>query len=141
MRSQPTPSSLLKASVSTLRSNTAVDSWEHALAASSPGNCGRAGRGAKNGRGIEVGEVFHDAGGLFHHSHEAGEVVHHEGQARVAGPHPDRADYGSYAAFGDPDGNGRVSRKRKSGPRPLTPLSGTHGRDGEQPLQPLGAPE
>jgi len=92
------------------------------------------------GRDIEVGEVFHDAGGLFHHSHEAGEVVHPaEGQARVAGPHPDRADYGSYAAFSDPDGNGWVLQEVKSGPRPLTPLSGTHGRDGEHPLQPLGA--
>src|SRR3954465_727047 len=28
------------------------------------------------GRGIEVSEVFHDAGGLFYHGHEAGDVTH-----------------------------------------------------------------
>ncbi len=41
------------------------------------------------GRGIEVGEIFH-----FGPS----------GQA--SGPDPERRDYGSFAAFGDPDGNG-----------------------------------
>ncbi|MGW1801175.1 VOC family protein [Streptomyces sp. NPDC001984] len=61
------------------------------------------------GRGIEVSEVFHDAGGLFYHRHDAGEVTHQvEGQERVAGPHPDRASYGSYATLSDPDGNGWV---------------------------------
>ncbi|MFB4278587.1 MULTISPECIES: VOC family protein [unclassified Nonomuraea] len=61
------------------------------------------------GRGIEVSEVFHDAGGLFYHGHDAGEVTHQAGgQGRVAGPHPARADYGSYATFSDPDGNGWV---------------------------------
>ena len=40
------------------------------------------------GRGTDVGEVFHfDAGG------------------QVPGPHPERADYGSFLAFSDPDGN------------------------------------
>ncbi|MFF8867560.1 VOC family protein [Streptomyces sp. NPDC015139] len=58
------------------------------------------------GRGIEVGEVFHDAGGLFFHGHDTTGVVHDiEGSGRLAGPHPDRADYGSYATFSDPDGN------------------------------------
>ncbi|WP_351235819.1 VOC family protein [Streptomyces sp. NPDC002133] len=47
-------------------------------------------------RGADVGEVFHDAGGVFHH---AGDT------ARVSGPHPERASYGSFAAFTDPDGN------------------------------------
>jgi catechol 2,3-dioxygenase-like lactoylglutathione lyase family enzyme len=43
------------------------------------------------GRGVDVGEVFHfDAGG------------------QVPGPHPERADYGSYLAFSDPDGNSWV---------------------------------
>lgn len=46
--------------------------------------------------GAEVSEVFHDAGGVFHH---AGET------ARVAGPQPDRGSYGSFATFTDPDGN------------------------------------
>ncbi|MFE4957136.1 VOC family protein [Streptomyces sp. NPDC056653] len=61
------------------------------------------------GRGIEVSEVFHDAGGLLHHGHDAGGAVHHgTGQERLAGPHPDRASYGSYLTFSDPDGNGWV---------------------------------
>ena len=61
------------------------------------------------GRGIEVSEVFHDAGGLLFHGHEGGEVTHQvEGQGRLAGLHPDRASYGSFATFSDPDGNGWV---------------------------------
>jgi catechol 2,3-dioxygenase-like lactoylglutathione lyase family enzyme len=47
-------------------------------------------------RGVEVSEVFHDAGGVFHH---AGTT------ARVAGPAPDQTSYGSFASFSDPDGN------------------------------------
>jgi catechol 2,3-dioxygenase-like lactoylglutathione lyase family enzyme len=48
------------------------------------------------GRGVAVSEVFHDAGGIFHH---AGTTD------RVAGPAPDRASYGSFVSFHDPDGN------------------------------------
>ncbi|MFF7209728.1 VOC family protein [Streptomyces sp. NPDC008238] len=60
------------------------------------------------GRGIAVSEIFHDAGGLFH-GHEGGDVTHHgPGQERLAGLHPERASYGSFATFGDPDGNGWV---------------------------------
>ncbi len=66
------------------------------------------------GRGIEVSEIFHDAGGLFYHGHDGGEVTHQiEGQGPTAGPHPDRADYGSYATFSDPDGNGWVLQEVK----------------------------
>ncbi|MCZ7462161.1 VOC family protein [Streptomyces sp. WMMC940] len=61
------------------------------------------------GRGVEVSDVFHDAGGIFHHGHDAGDVTHRlAGQERITGPHPDRASYGSYATFSDPDGNGWV---------------------------------
>ena len=49
------------------------------------------------GRGIDVGEVFHDAGGVFHHAGT---------EARAPGPDPERRDYGSFASFSDPDGNG-----------------------------------
>jgi len=48
-------------------------------------------------RGIEVSEVFHDAGGIFHHIGTAN---------RVIGLAPEHADYGSFASFADPDGNG-----------------------------------
>ena len=47
-------------------------------------------------RGADVSEVFHDAGGVFHHAGTEG---------RVAGPASDRQRYGSFASFNDPDGN------------------------------------
>jgi predicted enzyme related to lactoylglutathione lyase len=50
-------------------------------------------------RGADVSEVFHDAGGVFHHA---------DAEAREAGPAPERADYGSFASFSDPDGNGWI---------------------------------
>jgi catechol 2,3-dioxygenase-like lactoylglutathione lyase family enzyme len=55
-------------------------------------------------RGIDVSDVFHDAGGVFHH-------IGNEG--RVAGPDPDRRDYASFASFSDPDGNGWVLQEVK----------------------------
>lgn len=58
-------------------------------------------------RGIQVSEVFHDANGLLFHSHENGDVTHRlQGQERLVGPHPERASYGSFLTFSDPDGNG-----------------------------------
>jgi catechol 2,3-dioxygenase-like lactoylglutathione lyase family enzyme len=48
------------------------------------------------GHGVDVSEVFHDAGGVFHHSGP---------YARVAGPAPGHKSYGSFASFSDPDGN------------------------------------
>jgi catechol 2,3-dioxygenase-like lactoylglutathione lyase family enzyme len=47
--------------------------------------------------GAEMSEVFHDAGGVFHHART---------EARVPGPAPDHQSYGSFASFSDPDGNG-----------------------------------
>jgi catechol 2,3-dioxygenase-like lactoylglutathione lyase family enzyme len=49
------------------------------------------------GHGADVSEVFHDAGGVFHHAGT---------QGRVVGPAPDRQTYGSFVPFTDPDGNG-----------------------------------
>ncbi|MEV0999480.1 VOC family protein [Nonomuraea sp. NPDC050202] len=49
-----------------------------------------------SGRGVEVTGPFHDATGAFHQAGEAG---------RVMGLHPERASYGSFASFADPDGN------------------------------------
>ena len=48
------------------------------------------------GNGVDVSEVFHDAGGVFHHAGD---------KARVPGPDPQRTSYGSFATFSDPDGN------------------------------------
>ncbi|MDQ0841417.1 VOC family protein [Streptomyces sp. V1I6] len=52
---------------------------------------------AKNG--AAVSEVFHDAGGVFHHAGT---------KARVSGPDPERRSYGSFVSFSDPDGNGWI---------------------------------
>ncbi|MEZ7155347.1 VOC family protein [Streptomyces sp. MAD19A] len=61
-------------------------------------------------RGIEVSEVFHDAGAVFYHGHGGGDFTHDpaQGQGREPGLHPDRMSYGSFATFSDPDGNGWV---------------------------------
>ncbi len=48
-------------------------------------------------RGVEVSEIFHDAGGVFHHAGTA---------ERAPGPAADRQSYGSFVSFSDPDGNG-----------------------------------
>nr|BFD87749.1 hypothetical protein StreXyl84_71500 [Streptomyces sp. Xyl84] len=48
------------------------------------------------GRGVEVSEPFQDVTGIFHHPGDAD---------RVPGLHPERASYGSFASFEDPDGN------------------------------------
>jgi len=56
-----------------------------------------AARAAFASRGVAVSEVFHDAGGIFHHADQEG---------RVAGPDPQRRSYASFASFSDPDGNG-----------------------------------
>jgi len=46
--------------------------------------------------GVDVSEVFHDEGGVFHHAGTAG---------RVPGRDPGGRSYGSFASFSDPDGN------------------------------------
>lgn len=56
-------------------------------------------------RGVEVSETFHDATGIFHHAGAAG---------RVGGPAPEHADYGSFVAFDDPDGNGWLLQEIKT---------------------------
>ena len=48
-------------------------------------------------RGVDASEVFHDAGGVFHHAGT---------KHRVPGPDPGRGSYGSWVSFSDPDGNG-----------------------------------
>jgi catechol 2,3-dioxygenase-like lactoylglutathione lyase family enzyme len=50
-------------------------------------------------KGIAVGEIFHDVGGVFHHA---------RGESRVPGAQPQHRSYGSFATFSDPDGNGWV---------------------------------
>jgi catechol 2,3-dioxygenase-like lactoylglutathione lyase family enzyme len=56
------------------------------------------------GRGVDMSEVFHDAGGVFHHAGTEG---------LVSGPAPEHADCGSFASFSDPDGNGWMLQEIK----------------------------
>ena len=56
-------------------------------------------------RGVEVSELFHDRTGIFRHSGTDG---------RVPGPADARADYGSFASFTDPDGNGWLLQEIKT---------------------------
>jgi catechol 2,3-dioxygenase-like lactoylglutathione lyase family enzyme len=48
------------------------------------------------GHGVQVSEVFHDAGGVYHHAGTTG---------RVPGPDSDHQSYRSWVSFNDPDGN------------------------------------
>jgi catechol 2,3-dioxygenase-like lactoylglutathione lyase family enzyme len=50
-------------------------------------------------RGVEVSEVFHDAGGVFYHLSPA---------YLERGPDPAGRDHASFARFSDPDGNAWV---------------------------------
>ncbi|WP_348788613.1 VOC family protein [Leifsonia sp. NPDC080035] len=54
--------------------------------------------------GADVSELWHDETGVFHHAGTAG---------RVPGPHPERADYSTFASFSDPDGNGWILQEIK----------------------------
>jgi catechol 2,3-dioxygenase-like lactoylglutathione lyase family enzyme len=53
-------------------------------------------------RGVEISEVFHDAGGVYAGTDEP----YLFGRLRVSGPDPDQRSYRSFASFSDPDGNG-----------------------------------
>ena len=55
-------------------------------------------------RGVDV-EIFHDAGGVFHHAGSEG---------RAPGPALDRSDYSSFGSFSDPDGNGWLLQEVKT---------------------------
>ncbi|MBT3166385.1 VOC family protein [Streptomyces sp. Vc74B-19] len=50
-------------------------------------------------RGVTVSEVFHDAGGVFHHGGT---------KARLSGRDPEGRSYSSFLSFDDPDGNGWI---------------------------------
>jgi catechol 2,3-dioxygenase-like lactoylglutathione lyase family enzyme len=56
-------------------------------------------------RGVDVSEPFHDVTGIFHHAGTEG---------RLSGPAPGHADYSSFAAFSDPDGNSWLLQEIKT---------------------------
>jgi catechol 2,3-dioxygenase-like lactoylglutathione lyase family enzyme len=57
--------------------------------------------------GVEVSQVFHDAGGSLAGGFFAGT------EARAPGPDPQGRSYASYASFTDPDGNGWLLQEIK----------------------------
>ena len=54
------------------------------------------------GRGVGIGEVFHDAGDV----HAGADEPYLFGRVRVSGRDPENRTYRTYASFSDPDGNG-----------------------------------
>jgi catechol 2,3-dioxygenase-like lactoylglutathione lyase family enzyme len=54
------------------------------------------------GRGVKIGEVFHDAAGVYTGKDEP----YLFGRHRVSGRDPEQRSYRSFASFSDPDGNG-----------------------------------
>ena len=55
-------------------------------------------------RRVDVGDVFHDMGGVFYH---------HSPEWEVPGHDPAGRDYVSFARFSDPDGNGWILQEVK----------------------------
>ncbi len=53
-------------------------------------------------RGVEISEVFHDAGDVY----DGPDEPYLFGRRRVSGADPEHRSYRSYASFRDPDGNG-----------------------------------
>jgi len=53
------------------------------------------------GRGVEVSEIFHNAG-----VYTGPDEPYLFGRVRVSGPDPEHGSYRSFASFRDPDGNG-----------------------------------
>jgi catechol 2,3-dioxygenase-like lactoylglutathione lyase family enzyme len=54
------------------------------------------------GRGVQIGEVFHDGGNV----HAGADQPYIFGRLRVSGLDPEQRSYQSFASFSDPDGNG-----------------------------------
>jgi catechol 2,3-dioxygenase-like lactoylglutathione lyase family enzyme len=80
-----------------------------------------AARGELLSKGVEVSEVFHDAGGGLGAGFRAGT------ESQAAGPDPQRRSYASYATFRDPDGNGwmlQEIKERLPGRATHAPLNG-----------------
>ena len=61
------------------------------------------------GRGIQISQVFHDAGGVYAGTDEP----YLFGRLRVSGPDPEHRSYRSFASFTDPDGNGWLLQEIK----------------------------
>ncbi len=61
--------------------------------------------GTMKGMHLVVADIEEARAELVGRGVEVSEITHFEASGRVPGPHPERADFGSYADFADPDGN------------------------------------
>ncbi len=61
--------------------------------------------GSAEGLHLVVADLEEALGTLTERGIDVGEPFHFGSRGRAPGLHPDRLDYGSFAAFGDPDGN------------------------------------
>jgi catechol 2,3-dioxygenase-like lactoylglutathione lyase family enzyme len=77
------------------------------------------------GRGIEISEVFHDAGGVYAGPDEP----YLFGKLRARGPDPEHRSYRSFASFHDPDGNGWLFQEITSAFRRAEAAHGDHEKN------------
>jgi hypothetical protein len=64
--------------------------------------------GTTEGLHLVVTDIEKARAELLERGVDVSEVFHFGASGRALGPHPERADYGSYLAFSDPDGNSWV---------------------------------
>ena len=62
--------------------------------------------GSLSGLHLVVTDVDDARAELLERGTEVSELFHFDDGGQVPGPHPERADYGSFFSFSDPDGNG-----------------------------------
>ena len=68
--------------------------------------------GSVRGLHLVVTDIEAARQGLVDRGVEMDEITHFSSEGQVKGPHPDRADFGSYSGFSDPDGNTWVLQER-----------------------------
>jgi catechol 2,3-dioxygenase-like lactoylglutathione lyase family enzyme len=72
--------------------------------------------GSIQGLHLVVSDIDTARAELVERGMDASEIFHFESGSRMPGPDPQRADYGSFLTFSDPDGNGwlvqEVKRKK-----------------------------
>ena len=67
--------------------------------------------GTTEGLHLVVTDIEKARAELVERGVDVSEIFHFGADGRTPGPHPDRADYGSYIAFSDPDGNSWVAQE------------------------------
>jgi catechol 2,3-dioxygenase-like lactoylglutathione lyase family enzyme len=75
--------------------------------------------GSIQGLHLVVTDIEAARAALVERGVDASEIFHFDATGRASGPDPQRADYGSFVAFADPDGNGWVVQEVRHG-KPAT---------------------